>query len=375
MADNGSDEKRAAEEDGPEEKKGNDGDRFREKTGSGARERDSEEKGKKMTPWEQHASIISIPRFDYEAPAAILEHSHCGFLITCTIKREKSATKEAIALLEKHINSKSSSDCLKHLLPPDINLGVKRRKLCDPCEERQAEDPKGAPISDGESTLYVDGNPLDENSVNASTRSSAEDIFPLSLVKLTRSGLLLFTIPRHLHIQNVNILTHILGSLDSEDEKLPVWCHRILPFQATCILREKDLAMAVSRLVDLHMGNEDHVTERPLKFAVAFNRRGVEETEMKQKGSVHDCHESPLLDKNECLRVVASAVKDTVPDSVVDLKSPQMAVLIEVLPISGIPPSSLVVALAVLPHSVVNTKPRLNVKALSADPKGMKRRS
>lgn len=66
------------------------------------------------------------------------------------------------------------------------------------------------------------GNPLDENSVNASTRSSAEDIFPLSLVKLTRSGLLLFTIPRHLHIQNVNILTHILGSLDSEDEKLPV---------------------------------------------------------------------------------------------------------------------------------------------------------
>ncbi|CAN6481461.1 unnamed protein product [Victoria cruziana] len=304
MADNGSDEKRAAEEDGPEEKKGNDGDRFREKTGSGARERDSEEKGKKMTPWEQHASIISIPRFDYEAPAAILEHSHCGFLITCTIS-----------------------------------------------------------------------NPLDENSVNASTRSSAEDIFPLSLVKLTRSGLLLFTIPRHLHIQNVNILTHILGSLDSEDEKLPVWCHRILPFQATCILREKDLAMAVSRLVDLHMGNEDHVTERPLKFAVAFNRRGVEETEMKQKGSVHDCHESPLLDKNECLRVVASAVKDTVPDSVVDLKSPQMAVLIEVLPISGIPPSSLVVALAVLPHSVVNTKPRLNVKALSADPKGMKRRS
>lgn len=63
-----------------------------------------------------------------------------------------------VLLFLQHINSKSSSDCLKHLLPPDINLGVKRRKLCDPCEERQAEDPKGAPISDGESTLYVDGN-------------------------------------------------------------------------------------------------------------------------------------------------------------------------------------------------------------------------
>ncbi|XP_031495825.1 uncharacterized protein LOC116261279 isoform X1 [Nymphaea colorata] len=323
MADNFSSEERATPEAGSEEKKENDGDDFREQMGSAAQERDSEERGEEMTPWEQHSSVISIPRFDYEAPTAILEHSHSGFLVTCTIKREKSATKEAIALLEKHINSTSSTYSLKHLLPPDINLGVKKRKLCDPCEERLAEDPKGDLTNDEEDTLHVDGNPFDENSGSANACSSAENVFPLSLVKLTRSGLLLFAIPRHLCMQNVNILMDIFRYLDSGDQKPPIWCHRILPFQGTCMLREKDLAMAVKRFVDQYTGSEDHVTERPLKFAVAFNRRGVEGTEMKQKSSAHDCHESPLLDRNECLRVVASAVKDTVPDSVVDLKSPQ----------------------------------------------------
>lgn len=40
---------------------------------------------KTMTPWEQHSAVISIPRFDYSAPASLLQHSHSGFLITCTI--------------------------------------------------------------------------------------------------------------------------------------------------------------------------------------------------------------------------------------------------------------------------------------------------
>jgi hypothetical protein len=47
---------------------------------------DGEKKEKtSMTPWEQHAGVISIPRFDYNAPSSLLRHSHSGFLITCTI--------------------------------------------------------------------------------------------------------------------------------------------------------------------------------------------------------------------------------------------------------------------------------------------------
>ena len=40
---------------------------------------------KSMTPWEQHSAVISLPRFDYNAPSSLLKHSHSGFLITCTI--------------------------------------------------------------------------------------------------------------------------------------------------------------------------------------------------------------------------------------------------------------------------------------------------
>lgn len=47
--------------------------------------REREDDTETLTPWEQHASIISIPRFDYKAPSSLLHHSHSGFLVTCNI--------------------------------------------------------------------------------------------------------------------------------------------------------------------------------------------------------------------------------------------------------------------------------------------------
>ncbi|CAA6673426.1 unnamed protein product [Spirodela intermedia] len=41
--------------------------------------------GNGLPPWEQHASVISLPRFDYRTPSLLLECSHSGFLITCPI--------------------------------------------------------------------------------------------------------------------------------------------------------------------------------------------------------------------------------------------------------------------------------------------------
>lgn len=40
-----------------------------------------------MKPWEQHSAVISIPRFDYNAPSSLLQHSHSGFLITCPLSQ------------------------------------------------------------------------------------------------------------------------------------------------------------------------------------------------------------------------------------------------------------------------------------------------
>lgn len=47
----------------------------------------------------------------------------------------------------------------------------------------------------------------------------------------------------------------------------------------------------------------------------------------------------------------------------------QLAVLVELLPISGVPNGSSVVAVSVLPCNLFTTKPRLCVKALAADAK------
>jgi hypothetical protein len=38
-----------------------------------------------LQPWEQHAAVIYLPRYDYRASGSLLLRSHSGFLITCPI--------------------------------------------------------------------------------------------------------------------------------------------------------------------------------------------------------------------------------------------------------------------------------------------------
>lgn len=62
-----------------------------------------------------------------------------------------------------------------------------------------------------------------------------------------------------------------------------------------------------------------------LQFAVGYNRRGIEETELKiVKDTSNGSDKFALLDRNKCFGVVAAAVKSVVSDSVVDLKSPEV---------------------------------------------------
>ncbi|KAK4597040.1 hypothetical protein RGQ29_014878 [Quercus rubra] len=325
-------------------------------------EEEEEEKKKKetmMSPWEQHSAVISIPRYDYNAPSALLHHSLSGFLITCTIKREKSATKEAISILDKYVGSCSNADS-GNLDNSDDNAATKRRKICP--EDDQ----------DGET----------ETASNNSSKTSGTCLSPvmpdtnlerghvLSLVKLTRSGLILFTFPRNTPADTVGIVSNIMESLESGISKSPLWCHRIFPIQETCSLNEKELQTVVSKLVFQFMNDKQHKVSHPVKFAVGYNRRGIEETELKiVKDTSNGSDKFALLDRNKCFGVVAAAVKSAVSDSVVDLKSPEFSVLVELLPLSGVPNGSLVVAVSVLPQNLVNTKPRLCIKALVSDSK------
>nr|GMD37653.1 Checkpoint protein like [Ipomoea batatas] len=305
-----------------------------------------------MKPWEQHSAVISIPRFDYNAPSSILRHSHCGFLVTCPIKREKSATKEAICILEKVIlMNPSVTNIFLQYIP---NAAAKNRKVCPGAANGEYPD----------SSENKDSGCKNEIS---ESDTCAEKNHELSLVKLTRSGLLLFTFPCGKSPPIVNILFDIVHSLESKSLNMPRWCHRIFPIQGTCVLDEKELQTLVSKLVSEFMIDNQTKLDQPVKFAVGYNRRGIEETEMKKVQKNENDPLSTLLDRDKCFSVVAAAIKDIVPNSVVDLKHPEVSVLIELLPLSGIPDGSAVVGVSVLPKALVSTKPRLSVKALVAD--------
>ncbi|KAL1225519.1 hypothetical protein V5N11_003436 [Cardamine amara subsp. amara] len=312
-----------------------------------------------LTPWEQHASIISIPRFDYKAPSSLLHHSHSGFLVTCNIKREKSATKEVMSILGKYVGSmhgEKAESC-------DMNVASKKQKLC------------AQEIEEGNQVLQKAGeNPnvedlkLAKESINEEHNNSL-----MSLVKLTKSGLLLFTFPVENSPDTTNIVSQVFQSMESGALKAPIWCHRIFPVQATCGLTEKELRETVSKLVQRFVDDKHNTLSNPVKFAAGYQRRGVEETKGKiQKEASEVLDECPLLDRSKCFETVAAGVKDIVPDSVVDLKSPELCVLVELLPLSRIPSGSFVAAVSVLPHRLVSTKPKLCIKPLVPETKHKK---
>ncbi|KAJ8432993.1 hypothetical protein Cgig2_029443 [Carnegiea gigantea] len=89
-------------------------------------------------------------------------------------------------------------------------------------------------------------------------------------------------------------------------------------------LSEKEVTAIVSKLVLNFVDDKGSSLSRPLKFAVGYNRRGIEVAEMKAvKDNPSDPNLCALLVRNKCFSVVAAAVKAIVPDSVVDLKSPE----------------------------------------------------
>ncbi|XP_076905953.1 uncharacterized protein LOC143573063 [Bidens hawaiensis] len=318
-----------------------------------------------MKPWEQHSAVISIPRYDYKAPNSLLNRSFSGFLVTCPIKREKSATKEAMSILDKYLRTINTCDSITEEDPQDII--PKRRKVVTTETEECIKDIENKTLNENNGSREVpEGSCLSTPKSDTNTETTN----PLSLVKLTRSGLLLFTFSSDRCPDVVDIVSNIMKSLDSGSLKAPLWCHRILPIQTTCVLHEKELGTLVSKLVDDFMNNNGKELARPIKFAVGYNRRGIEETEL--KGKNNNSNPVELLDRNKCFEVVAAAVKNIVSDSVVDLKCPELTVLIEVLPVSGIPNGSPIVAVSVLPQKLIMTKPRLCIKALVPDVKSKK---
>ncbi|XP_074561298.1 uncharacterized protein LOC141817557 [Curcuma longa] len=157
----------------------------------------SVQKAETMAPWEQHAGVISLPRYDYAAPSSLLDRSRSGFLITCPIKREKSATKEAMSLLGEFASSRGTCSAETH---------AKKRKLSAEVDPENAE-------TAARNSLDNILKPFDDDLAQS---------LNLSLVKLTRSGLLLLTFPDNNSRHVVDIVSDIFCALASRKLKSPL---------------------------------------------------------------------------------------------------------------------------------------------------------
>lgn len=116
----------------------------------------------------------------------------------------------------------SNSGSFNSLESPEGNESFKRRKLCT--EEINEESTKGVDdeivdISVGDSGCNLVGVTTSSSSIK---NDNAKKGSALSLVKLTRSGLLLFTFPPNNHLDTVDSVSSIFRSLESGTLRSPL---------------------------------------------------------------------------------------------------------------------------------------------------------
>ncbi|XP_027152942.1 uncharacterized protein LOC113753062 isoform X3 [Coffea eugenioides] len=116
---------------------------------------------KELKPWEQHSAVITIPRFDYNAPSSLPSHSHSGFLITCPISKRgrRVQQKKPCQFLKKYVRSLSilNAEGSESL---DVNMSAKKRRISvstekelgNSLERKDAADDFGEPESQTDDT-------------------------------------------------------------------------------------------------------------------------------------------------------------------------------------------------------------------------------
>ncbi|KAL2613111.1 hypothetical protein R1flu_024803 [Riccia fluitans] len=406
-----------------------------------------EETERAMEPWEQHHAVINMPRYAYKA-ASVLNNRYVGFLITCTFRREKSATKEALGLLREYMkvtevsngvgaattktsadydaesnlekavgkrvellntSSTTAEETTTETLPAgdvksasleaaaegyaesrandvqvtsditgtDCSVSKEKGEAEKPKEESEHAESDGHKNSahDVQVTSDITGTdcsvskekgeaekPKEENGhAESDGHKNSSEVQEFMLIKLDTMGIIYISATQESSPSVLSIVSRIINDVRRSLRPPPQWCHRILPVQGTCSTRSEELQELVSRLVTQHLENTSSSGADSLNYAVAFNRRGADGSSDKK-----------TFDRGECIKVVTAAVNEVIPNVKVDLSSPQMVVVVELIPVSGI--SSLMCAVSVLPGDLVISKPKLTVKPLAPESRKRKHR-
>eukprot|EP00250_Pteridium_aquilinum_P001220 c11427_g1_i1 orf=69-1178(+) len=354
-----------------------------------------------MTPWEHHASATGLPRFNYKALSTA--QSLKGFLITCSLDREKSATKEALTILRKYLRSPSISERAKEGESVSTNVISANQHLHleegQPLSHATCTDGQNGERSQATETavretanesatddlLTAVRKTVDESTTKQlpsdltderhqvrdagklkRTRANFEDSvsgdeYGIFFLKMAQKGIISVFWERSNSDDPVVVLSKALSDMENGSTPPPRWCQRMVPVQASCVFSTQSLSALVIKLVKEYLGQSFPSEVQPLKYAISFNRRGFKAREVDGSKNSQDAE---VLDRMSCIRLVTAAVANATPHTLVDLTAPQMVVIVEVIPLAGVQNSSPVCGVAVLSGTLMNTKPKLCVKSL-----------
>ncbi|XP_066998194.2 THUMP domain-containing protein 1 [Anabrus simplex] len=106
----------------------------------------------------------------------------------------------------------------------------------------------------------------------------------------------------------VTLVHHIMKSAKTSDERRTRYLMRITPVEITCKAYQKDIETAASTLLDKYFSGEGKT------FSIVFNR-----------------HNNDFVGRSDVIGELAQMIKFRNPDHKVDLRHPQLTVLIEIL--------------------------------------------
>ncbi|MCO5615020.1 hypothetical protein L7F22_069308 [Adiantum nelumboides] len=302
---------------------------------------------REKTPWEHHASAAGLRRFNYKAPSST--DSLRGFLITCPLDREKSATMEALPIITKHLKG-LNTDSKRAQGSSQITDTVGQSKSA--CNESATSTSTSDPSA--EKNLHEAASNLKRSRAEFEN-SKSDDDRGIYISKLARKGIVSIFWEKNTTHDPVTILSEIFA--DKGERSSFRWCERMTPVQASCVYSTENLSALVTKLISEYLGESLPTEKQPLKYAVSFNRRGFEARKVDK--STND----ESIDRMSCIHLVTTAMATVTPHTVVDLLTPQMVVIVEVIPFSGVQGSP-ICGVAVLSGNLINTKNRLSVRPL-----------
>jgi tRNA(Ser,Leu) C12 N-acetylase TAN1 len=266
-----------------------------------------------------------------------------GFLVTCDFRREKSATREAAALLQRYMPQETTTESPSLTLPPQL--------------------------------VDVEGSP--QQQLGEKLKQMPESRTRLSILKLAGRGIALLKLPtaegkdgiaaNRAHAQRA--FAAVLAAVESGGEPRAQHCQRLVPIHATAPLEAAVLSSTAGDLADLALPVLEG--KKAPSFAVALKSRQTSGSENNSNPSKQAAGaDSAGMDRGSIIKAVAagfeSAIKERLERAVkVDLKDPDVVLALEVLPFSS--RGQMHVGLSVLPAVLCTLKPKLQARSIGCD--------